>query len=157
VSGIREYLLSVTTSAIVCGIIQTISSKKGSTAKLVKLLSGIFMALSVLQPVLNMSIDSGDVLYAVSAASADDAVRLGQESAQEAQMEIIKSQAEAYILDKAEQLNCDLDVSVTLKKQSPFAPDKVRIEGKVSPYARSQLSNWIEANIGIPEEDQSWT
>lgn len=156
-SGIREYLLSVTASAIVCGIINSICAKKGSAAKLVKLLAGIFMTFSVLQPVLNLPINSRDVLYDVSEVQVDDMVTFGQESAQAAQKEIIKNQAEAYIMDKAEQLNCNLEISVILQKQSPFAPDRVRIKGKFSPYVRSQLSSWIESNIGISEEDQSWT
>ena len=52
--SIRQYLLSITAAAVICAIINALSGKKGTTSAVVKLLSGLFLTLSVISPLLNL-------------------------------------------------------------------------------------------------------
>ena len=69
--------------------------------------------------------------------------------------DIIKAETEAYILDKASQLNVELSVEVTIDEEN--IPTAVTLSGEVSPYARRQLQEIIESDLGIAKENQRWT
>lgn len=155
--SIRDYLLGITAAALLCSILTRLLGSKGTLGTAVKLLSGVFMALTVVGPLVNIRIDAlGDltqgISYDASAAAAD-----GENSAMEAMGEIIKEQTRAYILDKAESLGAELAVEITLNSDDPPVPCAVRLAGQVSPYAKSVLSACIAEDLGIGVEDQIWT
>ena len=63
--------------------------------------------------------------------------------------EIIKQRTQAYILDKAQALNTVLEVEVTLSDDDIPVPLKVRLKGKISPYAKGRLQATIAEDLGI--------
>ena len=77
---------------------------------------------------------------------ADDALR-----------QIIKTETEAYILDKAAQFDLQLDVQVALTDDVMPVPESVQLTGSVSPYVKSRLQILISNDLGIPKEQQLWT
>lgn len=154
--SIRNYLLGITAAALVCSILTRLLGSKGLLGTAVKLLAGIFMALTVVSPWVNIRLTSlGDftqgISYDASAAAAD-----GENSAMEAMAEIIKQQTQAYILDKAESLGAQLSVEVTVSGDDLPVPCAVRLEGQISPYAKSALSTCIAEDLGISVEEQIW-
>lgn len=153
--SIKQYLLSITTAAIlsacICAFFQ-----KGTSAKLIRSLCGVFVSLTVLQPLVNLKLPNMELYIDSFSREANIVVEEGELIAGEAQCEVIKQQAEAYISDKAAQLACSLEVNVTLSKESPYQPIKVELKGDVSPYAKSQLTSSIEQDLGIPKEAQQW-
>jgi len=154
---IRTYLLSITAAAIVCGLLTRFLGNKGLLGSTVKLLAGIFMALTVIGPWVNIRIDAlGDLRFGI-AESAEDAAAAGENSAREAMSEIIIAQTQAYILDKADALGAQLAVTVELSGDMPPVPCGVRLEGRVSPYAKKVISDMIEQELGIGMEEQIWT
>lgn len=150
---IRGYLLSLTAAALVCSLIQALAGRKGSSAALIKLLAGVFMAITLVKPLLNVRWLEilGDTAHLRIDAS--QAVAEGQQAMENALSDIIIQRTQAYIEDKAQQLGAPLTVQVTLADSVPCG---VTITGPVSPYTKAQLSAWVKDNIGIAPEEQRW-
>lgn len=154
---VREYIFSVTGAALVSGVILRLLAGKGSAAVLGKMLVGIFMALTVLNPIANVTLpDLMDVVPDLSA-DAQAVVAQGETATQNALAAGISKQVEAYILDRAEELGLSLQVQVELSKDRIPMPVSVRLRGNASPYAKSKLQNLIHKELGIDKEHQIWT
>lgn len=154
---IRAYLLRITAAALLCGILTKILGKKGMLTTTVKLITGVFMALTVVGPLVSIRLDTLDEFTEGISYDASAAVAEGEISAMETMSEIIKQQIQAYILDKAETLGAQLSVEVILSEDTPPVPCVVRITGKISPYGKNVLSAYINDDLGIGVEDQIWT
>lgn len=154
--SIRQYILSVIAAALFCGIINSFISDKKASGKIIKLASGLFMALTLVAPWTKLDITSISDFTQDISADAQAVVSSGEEAAQIYMGEIIKQQTESYILDKAFSLGLDVEVAVCLSGDTPPKPASVTITGTVSPYSKSILSRFIENDLAIPEENQSW-
>lgn len=153
---IRQYLLSVIAAAVLCGIVNTLVGKKGAYFSIVRLIAGLFMALTVISPLVKIRLsDIVDYTNGLSA-QANAAVAGGEAMALDAMGAIIKSQTEAYILDKAVSMELDIEVEVTLSSENPPIPCAVTIKGSISPYSKEVLRQYIANDLGISEEDQLW-
>ncbi len=155
--AIREYLLRIAAAALICSILTAITGKKGTLGTVVKLVSGLLLTLTVVSPWTAVRFDgildfAGDI-----SADADAAAASGENAALEAYSAIIKEETEAYILDKADSLGAELTVNVLLEGDSPPVPVSVELGGSISPYGKQVLSNLIEEELGIGQEDQIWT
>ena len=151
--SIKEYLISVISAAAICSVVIQIIGSKGAIGSVTKMIAGLFMVTVILQPVIQVKLSefafSADHIY-------QDAERIANEGSKiaEAQIaEIIITQTEAYILDKANTLELDISAEVIL---DGFLPAGVRLSGAASPYAKEQLSAYIEDTLGIPTEAQKW-
>jgi membrane associated rhomboid family serine protease len=54
--GVREYLLSVTAGAMLCGILGSLIGEKGNMAGLYWLISGLFLCFLVIAPLADISV-----------------------------------------------------------------------------------------------------
>ena len=154
--AVGRYIVSVSAAAILCGILKSILPSKSTNATLLNLAYGIFLSLVAIQPLAKIDLDALPVIQDTYLAEAQAASAQGQFLAQDTLGDIIKSQAEAYILDKARKLNVNLVVEVTLSDGDPPAPTSVRLTGKISPYAKGCLETTIQEDLGIPKENQIW-
>lgn len=153
---IRSYLLRLTAASLICGIAVSLVKKKGIPGTTVKMISGLFMAMTVLAPLVRVStagFDSflPDIRYHTQSAVAD-----GKNAAQEAWIQGIKASAETYILNKAEVYEAKLEVSVNVEGSDPPSLSGVQLRGSVSPYAKRMIMAAISMELGISEEDQQW-
>ena len=155
--GIREYLIGVVAAALLCGIITTLTGTKGTVGLAVKLVSGLLMLLAVIRPWTSISLDNLFGWAEDITADGTGFVASGEILAEEAYRMGIKQQTEAYIVDEARALNCDLTVEVILSDEEIPVPMQVRLTGEVSPYARQTLTNMITERLGIKREDLIWT
>lgn len=151
-----RYIVSVSAAAILCGILKSIFPSKSTNAALLRLVSGIFLSLVAIQPLARIDLAalpaiSDDFLTEAQAVSAQ-----GRFLSRDTMADIIKSQTEAYILDKARKLNTDLTVEVSLSDADPPAPTSVRLTGEISPSAKRRLEAMIRDDLGIPKENQIW-
>lgn len=89
--------------------------------------------------------------------SAQQAVDQGKEESQKAMAQIIKQETAAYILEKAQSLGAQIQVSVEVSDADLPIPVGVRISGTVAPYAKVQLQTFLEQQLGISKENQRWT
>lgn len=153
---VREYLVSVTCAAVLCGILCTIVDEKQTGGALVKLLCGLFLSLTLIMPLSRLSLTELDFSSWQITREGEAASAEGFEYARQAKSQIIKSQTEAYILDKARQYDLDLTVEVEVSDGEIPLPQGVVIRGRISPYAKVQLQHLMETELGILKENQRW-
>ena len=114
------------------------------------------MVTVILQPVIQVKLSE----FAFSAEHIyQDAERIANEGSKiaEAQIaEIIITQAEAYILDKANSLGLQITVEVELDDSNNSVPCGAVINGAASPYAKGTLKGYMQEQLGIPKENQIW-
>ena len=150
--AIKSYLLAVTAAALICGIVGNLAGK-GNISKIVKLLCGIFMAATVIKPLVDIRLDNIYIFTHSLTVSSDFAVSQGEKFAAEEMARIIKQKTEAYILDKAKSHGAEISVEIALNNCVPIS---VTIVGEVSPFVRSSLSTSIAQELNIPPEEQIW-
>ncbi len=153
---IKQYLLSVTAAAIICGITVTLAGKKSTSGAVTKLIAGLILAVTVVSPLVKIKLQDLSGYISSFSADAAAAVEDGAYMATQANEAIIKSQTEAYILDKATSMDMDIAVEVELCDAAPAIPSGVTIRGAASPYEKKLLQQYIAKELGIPEENQSW-
>lgn len=154
---IREYLLRLICTALLCGIANGLLGKRGTLGTSVKLITGIMMVLTFASPWMNLQISDTSEFFGGISTDADSFITDGQKDAREALETIIKSKTEAYILDKAKSFGAELTVEVRLDGSELPVPCAVRVSGSISPYGKKQLCNIITNELGIALEDQTWT
>ena len=155
-NGIREYLLSVICAGVICGVVTSLAGKKSANGAIIRLISGLYMSITLISPLVNIQLTDYTDYFNRFAIESDNAVFSGESAAEEELYSIIKSQTEAYILDKAGSMDAVLDVEVTVNEDSPPVPCGVTITGTISPYAKEILSRLIANDLGIQKEDQNW-
>lgn len=153
---IRQYLMTICASALICSSVRAFFCKKTGTNRVLYMLSGISMTLCILSPWVKVNLQNYHTYWSQFEFSASEAVQSGNNKAQDAYIAIIKEKAESYILDKAAFLESDLKVQVELSPENPPIPQKVIIKGAVSPFAKREISYYISDQLGISKENQLW-
>ena len=150
---VAQYILSVTGAAMLTAILGSMAGP-GSTGTLVKLLGGIFLALTMLRPL--MTLELPDPARWLSEFSLDGQAfsEDGVAMADETMADIITNRVEAYIQDKAAGYQASVTADVTLDETG--VPVAVILTGEVAPYARTRLSELLERELGIGKEAQQW-
>ena len=152
----RDYILSIVAAGIICAIINSLSNGKSATGKITKMLSGILVCITVISPVTKISFSNIENYLEDLSFEADRYVSDGNEEAERSRSAIIKSQTEAYILDKAKNMGLDISVEVELDESNNSVPCGITISGAVSPYIKEVMTDYIESQIGITRENQTW-
>ena len=152
-----EYILSISTAAILCAIVRRLLDKKGTPGAVGKLLTGIFMAVTVLSPLTGFSFGGVEDLLSFSQIQAEKAVEAGEKQGTNALRKSISDQVQAYILEKAQALGADIQVEIILSADTYPVPECVRISGQIAPYAKTMLKQILREDLGILEENQIWT
>ncbi len=153
----RDYVISIIAAAIVCAVAIGLLGNKTASGQIVKLLCGILMAITVISPLAKISFHNITNYFDGLTANAEQYVSEGKMAGQESIDRIIKSQTEAYILDKANRMGLEVAVEVELDAGNHSIPGKVKITGHVPPYAKTVLCDYIADNLGIAKENQQWT
>ncbi len=153
--AIREYVVSAAAAAMLCGILRALVQEKGTMGTVLKLISGLFLAFTLISPLTEIELDdlaaiSPSFLEEAEAASAE-----GEKIADKAAADIIKQRTEAYILDKARSLDAAVEIEITVGGEIPV-PIGARISGTVNPYTKARLESILEKELGIARENQIW-
>lgn len=152
---LKSYLYSLILASIVCVIVKKLLSGNATISSIARILCGIFLVCTFLQPLERITLPEWEDLQLQS--DAQVAVAQGVNSAHEALSSCISQQVESYILGKAAQLEASVSVQVRLSDDTIPVPMQVRISGSISPYGKQQLQAIIEQDLGIPKEDQIWS
>lgn len=155
-SKIGQYLLSVVAASVIVAISNTLIEQKGAIGSILKLITGIVLAMVIVSPWTDLRFSDFEHLYAYTETDASSYVLQGQETAQSEISTYIKAQMQSYILDKASDLDLDISVDIGLTKESPPSIEKIRITGKGSPYAKQRLMQIICEDFGVAEECLLW-
>lgn len=154
---IKQYILQVTGAALIAGIVAGFISKKSSVGKVIQLMCGIFLLVTLIMPWTRLKVrDFGDFLDSISL-QADAVISTGENMAREELSQIIKAKTEAYILDKAAYYGAELAVEVSVEGSELPVPVAVKISGSISPYGKKQMQKIIAEDVGISLEEQIWT
>ena len=154
---VGAYLLSVSAAALLCGLVRYFPGKKGTSAAVGNMVAGVFLLVTIISPLTNIHEFTLENILDSWQEEAADAAQLGINEAKKAQNTIIKQQLEAYILDKATEYHADLQVEITLSKTGNAVPVAVSLQGAIAPYAKQQLQEMLENDLGISKENQQWT
>ena len=151
----KNYIISIVLCGIVCAIAGAMLDKKTATGKLIKILTGILMCVTLLTPLTKISFQNITDYFDDLSWEAETYSQDGKNTAQTTMRTIIKSQTEAYILDKAKSMGLDVAVEVELDDNNSV-PCRVTINGEVSPYVKRVLEAYLEETLGIAKENQRW-
>lgn len=155
--SIKNYLISVIGAALISGIASSVVGKKGVVGSLIKLITGLFLMITVIAPWTKLRIKDLSAFYSDFSVEASHITAEGEAIANQEIASIIKSQVEAYILDKASALNLNLEVEVKMSATQPPIPESITLKGTVSPYAKHYLEDILCNDIGIAKENLLWT
>lgn len=155
--SIKQYLLSVVLAVIIIGIAKGMIGKKSPHKDVISLMSGLILLLTILIPLKSINWYPYSDYFDEINLDAEYEVILGQQQAQSEMEKIITEQTESYIFDKATAMGADLDVSVEIETVNSLPmPVAVKLEGSISPYAKTKMKEIIKNDIGIPEDRQEW-
>ena len=154
---LRSWVLGLTAAALISSAAE-ILTPEGSVKNVVRFVSGLVLAAMLLSPFLQA--DRTVFSRAITEYRKTTEALTGELEDREKQLlrTYIQDQCAAYILDEADRLGCiGLRVSVRMKwRDESWVPYEAAIEGKPDPAQRSRLSAWIDAELGIPAERQTW-
>lgn len=154
--ALRQYLLSIIGASIIAALLIRITDGKGSYSAIARLLTGIFLSITVLSPIAKIRIADISSYIDSFEFHAADAVSSGEQWSVSQMHTIIKSQTEAYILEKAQSLGAELSVQVSLSDANPPVPVAADISGDIDPFTKQRLQRIIMDELGISKENQVW-
>ena len=149
-------MLRIVSVAILCAVARALLDKKTAIGRIAGLVSGILMAITVIAPIGNITFNGISDFWDDISDDANKYILEGTSMAEKQETDIIKSQSEAYILDKANRMGLQIAVEVELDGHNGNIPCGVIISGNVSPYGQTQLGSYIEDTLGIAKEKQIW-
>ena len=138
--GIRE-LCAV---SLLCGAALSILPE-GGVKRVAEILCTASLILAVISPLKELDMDA----YALQ----------GQEAGERLNRLVIEQAYEAYILDKAKELNIELsgaEVEVQWSLEGFWMPWGVELSSGCGQEDRQKLSGILESDLGIPYERQRW-
>ena len=154
---IKEYLFSICVAAIISSVIKHLIGKNTANSKIIKMISGVFMAMAVLAPMVDFRLTDYKKYYNNFQLDAQSFTEIGESIGKEERNQIILEQTQAYIISEASRLGVAVDVRVSLSKGDPPVPESVDLSGNVSPYMKSRINELITQRLDVSEEKIQWT
>ena len=154
--AIREYLLHLLAAAIVSSVVIRLFPGNGTITGIAKLLCSVFLIICAVKPIPQLKISLVDEFGSGLMTEAENIATDGKNAARNLLAESISEQTEAYILEKAKEMDVDLVVQVEVSEDDIPVPISVCISGRLSPYAKNRLSDMITRDLGIDKEHQIW-
>lgn len=151
---IRNWILGLAGAAVFCAV-ATELTPKGPVKAVLRCVCGVVMAGALLSPLLDFDFPAYSLNLARYRASAAEVEAEAAEISGALNRRVIEEALEAYILDKAQTLGtplADADVTARWSTEGVWAPVAAELNGREN----ETLSGWIEAELGIPREAQTW-
>ena len=148
-----DYVLAIIHASLIGGILTTLV-KKGVAARVIQLLSGIFLLITVLRPVVHLQLPDWSQWQMEYTLQAQQAVEEGEAYALSQKRQGISEQTQAYIQDKAQALGFAVQAQVQLSDR--LLPYAVVLSGQAEANQRRELASYMEKELGISQERQIW-
>lgn len=156
-STLGEAVYSVIGGAVICGILISLAPK-GQCEGLIKFLCGLFLTVSLLQPLTNLDFNNLFSNPTITEWEEGEAVAaMGEDFSRQLLAQRIKQDAEEYIWDKATALGASLTAEITLSQEDIPVPVAVTISGAIEEPTKKRLEQIITDDLGISKENQLWT
>ena len=152
----RQYILTMICVSLLCGIAQRLVSQKDSKGEALQILCGVIVLLTLIHPLRNIQPIDWSSFSSIVKEDAEKYVLEGFLAADQERANSIRTRTEAYILEKAASYNADLDVDVQISEDGNLRPTGVTLRGAISPYGKSMMEQYIQTQLGISRECQTW-
>ena len=149
----EQYLLSILICTLTCGIISQILMDT-KRKKLVRMICGIVIAISIFYPLTKVKLEKYMQFPDADWNEADYYISAGKKLSLTEQEKSIKAYCETYILDKAKQLDTEIEVEIILNEEK--VPCFAEIHYAGDSKIQSELQTILEADLGISKENQKW-
>ena len=151
----RSWLFGVVCSSMVLALAESLVPE-GGVKKVCRLAGGLVILLAAVSPVLKLDENALAQTMAQDHVAVED---WGEELKEENILlcqTIIEENTAAYIVDKAEQLGISCQAEVTFKydEDGGVYPYAVSVRGDWADEQCSQLSRFLETDLGIPVQRQ---
>lgn len=158
-SFLRDWIVGITCAAMAAAVLGAFLPKGGGVGKAGRLAAGLLLMLCAVGPLTGLDYDS--LAQSLAQLRLDQSRLAGELDSQNSEIlkKLIESETEAYILDKAEGLGARCQVSVTyaLDEEGRPYPSRVHITGDLTEEQQRQLSEMLEAELGVPVQKQTFT
>lgn len=148
----KQYVLSVIASVLLCKIVMHLITDL-RYRRLVQLIGGTFLAVTILNPILSAEIDYSPELD-IGRFSPDEYVNSGKLAAIQEQEQGICNACESYIANKAKALGAAVTAEVFLDEM--LHPNSARLYIQTGSEHQKKLEQILEADLGITKENQAW-
>ncbi len=155
--AVRQYLLSVVAMAMLAGVLLALVPK-GAIHRSLSFLCGLAMILVAMGPLARVDVDALAQAMSRAKMQAEEAAWGVTIDNTQWVADIIKQDAEAYIWDRAEELDIRpkaVEVTVAVGGTYPY-PYSADITAVAAPTQQKQLERVLEAELAIPAERQEW-
>ena len=148
----RGYLICLTSAAILASVIRRMAPQ-GGPGRAARLGAGLLILLTALGPLAR--IDPLSAAEGLAKAGYSDLLTTDSFQLETNRLlsDLISQEAEAYILDKAEGLEVQVETAILDTYPVPW---RVTIRGSLTKSRQEELSRMISEDLGIPEERQEW-
>lgn len=126
----------------------------GKMKGVLRVAAGITLTITLLAPVSDLKLPDLEALGEDYLRQGSAATAVGEDYAGMCRQEFIKKEIEAYILDKADVLSCELSAAVEVNAEG--YPISIVLWGDVSESQRRKLEDILWKDLGIAKEDQQW-
>lgn len=149
------YILRLCCCCVIAGVVITLGGN-GPGSKLRKMICGLFIAFAAMSPLREMELDGWGELPDTFYQDGSDISAAAREEVNQAIRQGIIDRTQAYILDEADSLNAQLQVTRIGLDPDTLVPVAVTLRGDVPPYQRALLSDYINETLGIGKEEVVW-
>ena len=156
IAALRAYLLRLIAAALLVAVAAAITPE-GRVKRVVTFAGSLLLALVLLRPAGEVDVtDMSRAIARVQMEYNENATGIRAASLQ-VQSAIITQQAQAYILSKAESMGLAIQVQVETRDDELYPyPWAVTLTGSVSADEKEVLARYIEENLAIPAQRQTW-
>lgn len=153
-TAVKEYFTAVTAIAVL-GVFLTAVVKDKRINNVLQILTGILLLLVLMRPVAEWDVEAfatkaGDV-WGDRLPISDYETLYNEKLRQQ-----VKETTEEYIRKKAESLGAIVTVTVELSREGYPTPVGTKISGFLTAHQLSELKRYVQADLGIEEENQRW-
>lgn len=154
-----EWLGSVIYASLFCALALSLTPE-GRVKTAERLICGVVILLVIFMPLFSFDYDSYASFTAKYSELGKELAESGRDKTLKLNRTLIEDELCAYILDKAKNSGISIsDVSAQLSwdDEGYWYPVSLSLSGSFSGSEREELGAIIEAELGVPEENQTWT
>ena len=152
---LKQYLVGVIATALICSLVQTFP-QKGAARDLSKVFCGLVLSVVILAPLKHLSFAAPTDFIISFSPEIHTHAQKGEDMAKQTLRDIIKSETESYILDKAAEIGATIRVTVSVSDSEMPIPTEAILSGSTTSEIRNLLQEILVSDLGITKENQTW-
>ena len=154
-AGVGSWLLSITGASVLCALADGLMPA-GPVRRVGRLVCGLVLLAVILAPLAQLDLEGGQRWLEEYHLGLEDRTQELERQVDEQMKTIIEQEYAAYIVDKAAEmgLTCTARVSCQAVEGGVYVPSQTQVAGVLSQAERDQISQMIQADLGVPAQRQ---